>query len=201
MTTQELMEVAVRQQEELDRNVKKYESARSALELMENHQVEMYVVDNGELIQLMGLPKDKADRITEVIKAQYQGEIYEAHAVVEQIIKPKRQIATINEDFDRLFKTEEKAAENVENVAEAPKEAEAAVIEQNDKVAPVQPGKRVLSKDLISDAELKRCYFKDGLTIREIAEMSGAGAAGLYKRLELMKKAQEANEKECASSE
>lgn len=61
-----------------------------------------------------------------------------------------------------------------------------------------EPKKRIPSKDIISDEELDRHYFKEGLSIPVIASMFKVGASGLYKRIEQMKADRKKIEKECA---
>ena len=61
-----------------------------------------------------------------------------------------------------------------------------------------EPKKRIPSKDIISDEELERHYFKEGLSIPVIASMFKVGASGLYKRIEQMKADRKKIEKECA---
>ena len=58
--------------------------------------------------------------------------------------------------------------------------------------------KRIFTKDIITDEELDRRYFKEGLTIQAIASMYKVGASGLYKRIEQMKADRKKIEKECA---
>ena len=79
------------------------------------------------------------------------------------------------------------AAESEEPTAAEPEEPKAA-----------EPKKRIPSKDIISDEELDRHYFKEGLSIPVIASMFKVGASGLYKRIEQMKADRKKIEKECA---
>lgn len=80
-----------------------------------------------------------------------------------------------------------KAAEEAPSTAAEPEEPKAA-----------EPKKRIPSKDIISDEELDRHYFKEGLSIPVIASMFKVGASGLYKRIEQMKADRKKIEKECA---
>ena len=79
------------------------------------------------------------------------------------------------------------AAEEAPSTAAEPEEPKAA-----------EPKKRIPSKDIISDEELDRHYFKEGLSIPVIASMFKVGASGLYKRIEQMKADRKKIEKECA---
>ena len=83
--------------------------------------------------------------------------------------------------------TDPKAAEEAPSTAAEPEEPKAA-----------EPKKRIPSKDIISDEELDRHYFKEGLSIPVIASMFKVGASGLYKRIEQMKADRKKIEKECA---
>ena len=79
------------------------------------------------------------------------------------------------------------AAEEAPSTAAEPEEPKTA-----------EPKKRIPSKDIISDEELDRHYFKEGLSIPVIASMFKVGASGLYKRIEQMKADRKKIEKECA---
>ena len=83
---------------------------------------------------------------------------------------------------------------------EAPTAAEEAPSTAAEPEAPkaAEPKKRIPSKDIISDEELDRHYFKEGLSIPVIASMFKVGASGLYKRIEQMKADRKKIEKECA---
>ena len=88
-------------------------------------------------------------------------------------------------------------AEMVE--AQAAEEAPSTAAEPDPIVAQAaEPKKRIPSKDIISDEELERHYFKEGLSIPVIASMFKVGASGLYKRIEQMKADRKKIEKECA---
>ena len=85
-------------------------------------------------------------------------------------------------------------------ITAAEPEPEEAPITAADPEAPkaAEPKKRIPSKDIISDEELDRHYFKEGLSIPVIASMFKVGASGLYKRIEQMKADRKKIEKECA---
>ena len=57
---------------------------------------------------------------------------------------------------------------------------------------------KLTSKQILPDEELERRYFKEGLSIPQIAKMYNLGQAGLYKRIEAMKEEKMIVEKECA---
>lgn len=78
-----------------------------------------------------------------------------------------------------------------------PEEAPSTAAEPEEPKA-AEPKKRIPSKDIISDEELDRHYFKEGLSIPVIASMFKVGASGLYKRIEQMKADRKKIEKECA---
>ena len=88
---------------------------------------------------------------------------------------------------EREDTAEAQAAEEAPSTAAEPEAPKAA-----------EPKKRIPSKDIISDEELDRHYFKEGLSIPVIASMFKVGASGLYKRIEQMKADRKKIEKECA---
>ena len=53
----------------------------------------------------------------------------------------------------------------------------------------------------MTDEELERLYFKEGLTVKQIAQKYDAGPAGLYKRIEVMRDKRFKISKECVSSQ
>ena len=87
------------------------------------------------------------------------------------------------------------AAEEAPSTAAEPEEPTAA---EPEAPTAAEPKKRIPSKDIISDEELDRHYFKEGLSIPVIASMFKVGASGLYKRIEQMKADRKKIEKECA---
>lgn len=97
--------------------------------------------------------------------------------------------AELNKDNKKTLAemVEAQAAEEAPSTAAEPEEPKAA-----------EPKKRIPSKDIISDEELERHYFKEGLSIPVIASMFKVGASGLYKRIEQMKADRKKIEKECA---
>lgn len=97
--------------------------------------------------------------------------------------------AELNKDNKKTLveMVEAQAAEEAPSTAAEPEEPKAA-----------EPKKRIPSKDIISDEELDRHYFKEGLSIPVIASMFKVGASGLYKRIEQMKADRKKIEKECA---
>lgn len=97
--------------------------------------------------------------------------------------------AELNKDNKKTLAemVEAQAAEEAPSTAAEPEEPKAA-----------DPKKRIPSKDIISDEELERHYFKEGLSIPVIASMFKVGASGLYKRIEQMKADRKKIEKECA---
>lgn len=97
--------------------------------------------------------------------------------------------AELNKDNKKTLAemVEAQAAEETPSTAAEPEEPKAA-----------EPKKRIPSKDIISDEELDRHYFKEGLSIPVIASMFKVGASGLYKRIEQMKADRKKIEKECA---
>ncbi len=101
---------------------------------------------------------------------------------------------------DRFVEYAKKITEPKAAKPEEPKAAEEAPSTAAEPEAPkaAEPKKRIPSKDIISDEELDRHYFKEGLSIPVIASMFKVGAAGLYKRIEQMKADRKKIEKECA---
>ena len=97
--------------------------------------------------------------------------------------------AELNKDNKKTLEemVEAQAAEEAPSTAAEPEAPKAA-----------EPKKRIPSKDIISDEELDRHYFKEGLSIPVIASMFKVGASGLYKRIEQMKADRKKIEKECA---
>lgn len=97
--------------------------------------------------------------------------------------------AELNKDNKKTLveMVEAQAAEEAPSTAAEPEEPKTA-----------EPKKRIPSKDIISDEELDRHYFKEGLSIPVIASMFKVGASGLYKRIEQMKADRKKIEKECA---
>ena len=74
--------------------------------------------------------------------------------------------------------------------------------EPDPEVAPVQPKEyKVDSSTVIPDYLLREEYFKQGKTVKKIAEDYNVGVHGLYKRVEKMKQQKEVAAKECASSQ
>lgn len=105
--------------------------------------------------------------------------------------------AELNKDNKKTLveMVEAQAAEEAPSTAAEP-EAPTAAEPEEPKAA--EPKKRIPSKDIISDEELDRHYFKEGLSIPVIASMFKVGASGLYKRIEQMKADRKKIEKECA---
>jgi len=114
----------------------------------------------------------------------------ESTAEAAKYVKASQAItAELNKDNKKTLveMVEAQAAEEAPSTAAEPEEPKAA-----------EPKKRIPSKDIISDEELDRHYFKEGLSIPVIASMFKVGASGLYKRIEQMKADRKKIEKECA---
>lgn len=238
MTTEAIMEQALRQAEKLQTSVKKYEYARASCEILDEDDTEVVIQviskTASDKYQLFPLPEGKMNKIINTIRAMYESEIEEAQKEVQSVIKSHEDVIESRESVikspEYVIKQEDgtdkvidchtlAAAVNRKNEEAKPKknfineDFEAAVDkmiaeskkdnapekEQKPEVAPVQQ-KRVFTKDIISDKDLKKYYFKDGMTIKEIAVLVGVNESALYKRIEAMKKQQADNAKECASS-
>lgn len=227
MTTEAIMEKALAQAEKLQANVKKYEFARASCEMLEESDstivIQIKKKDSEELMELLPLPEAKIQKIVNTIRSMYQSEIDEAEKEVQSVIKSHESIIESQEDATKhdevvirqngkdvkvdcsalaakkkSFINEDFEAAVNDMIAES-KQPIVTKKEQKPEVAPVQP-KRIFTKDIISDKDLKQYYFKDGLTVKEIARAAGVNESALYKRIEVMKKQQAANAKECASS-
>lgn len=87
-------------------------------------------------------------------------------------------------------------AEMVE--AQAAEETPSTAAEPDPIAAQAAEPAKLTSKQILPDEELERRYFKEGLSIPQIAKMYNLGQAGLYKRIEAMKDEKMIVEKECA---
>ena len=81
---------------------------------------------------------------------------------------------------------------------EAAEEAPTTAAEPDPIAAQAAEPAKLTSKQILPDEELERRYFKEGLSIPQIAKMYNLGQAGLYKRIEAMKDEKMIVEKECA---
>ena len=87
-------------------------------------------------------------------------------------------------------------AEMVE--AQAAEETPSTAAEPDPIVAQAAEPAKLTSKQILPDEELERRYFKEGLSIPQIAKKYNLGQAGLYKRIEAIKDVKDDIEKECA---
>lgn len=219
MDAETIMEKALEQSELINTCVKRFEYARVSLEQLDlcNRNIEIHVKADGVDFTLKKLPDDKLDAITYAIRAQYQSEIDESCEICRKIIaddtdgwepledvedRPISSRTFVNEEFDKLFdepKEEEKKPELKEEIKEEPEAAVVpnAVIPEKFKEEKAQ---RYMSKNVVSDADLKRMYFKEGKKVQEIADSLKINPASIYKRIHDMKEEQAAKAKECASS-
>ena len=142
-------------------------------------------------------PCDKCENTDEAAKYVKASQAIDAELIDEwntaeaaMYVKASQAItAELNKDNKKTL------AEMVE--AQAAEEAPSTAAESEEPKA-AEPKKRIPSKDIISDEELDRHYFKEGLSIPVIASMFKVGASGLYKRIEQMKADRKKIEKECA---
>ena len=82
--------------------------------------------------------------------------------------------------------------------AQAAEEAPSTAAEPDPIVAQAAEPAKLTSKQILPDEELERRYFKEGLSIPQIAKKYNLGQAGLYKRIEAIKDVKDDIEKECA---
>lgn len=214
MDTEQIMSIALEQAAELQKNAEKYERAKSSIEAIDMKGAKMSIYmsmpeGTSAEIKLFEMNESRMEDIKAAVKEIYEREIIEAEEAVKCTLRlpcGKNEHGIINKEFDEAInemiadgnkKDEQKRAAGPEKQTEQPEQKQAAESEKKAEVAPVQH-KRFLSKDVVSDADLKRLYFKNGKTVREIAERYGIGTASIYKRVEEMKKKQESKTKELA---
>ena len=82
--------------------------------------------------------------------------------------------------------------------AQAAEETPSTAAEPDPIVAQAAEPAKLTSKQILPDEELERRYFKEGLSIPQIAKKYNLGQAGLYKRIEAIKDVKDDIEKECA---
>lgn len=122
--------------------------------------------------------------------------------------------AIINKDFDdevnkmiennKVAPVQQKAESNQaavkteEEKTEHPSKHAEIHIPEKLQTADKKDGKRVTSKDILSDKELHEWYFRLNMKVKEIALKSGLTEAVVYKRVEQMKAEIKKKDKECA---
>lgn len=216
METVDYMNAAMKKADQIQDAVARYQHAKGMLDAinMEGATIVVYLAKPGSEAPdiCLSISDDKKKALAKEIIKEYEDDIRSAYADVNVILGATEEKAAVLPKK----KTEEKkiTVDNSDNVNVKVKKSiinkdfEAAVDKmiaegkEKEKVAPVQQQTgRYLSKDVISDSELKRLYFKEGKTTVDIAKMYGINPASLYKRLEEMKKVLHGNAKECARPE
>lgn len=212
MDTIDLIEKGRKRVTELLNNIKRLEKSEAVADVLEESDAMLCVSTkgcNGEdaVLKLDFIPTETMQKILNVLKNELRAAVAESKIQIESIVLPTPD-AVVPEEPKPIVKVEEEKPiakkkpfinkdfeEAIDKmvVEDKQKETEAA-----GKVAPVQLPGRFLSKQAISDTELKQLYFKDGLSVRTIAERVGIKPDSLYKRIQAMKEQQADKAKECA---
>ncbi len=194
--TEEKMNEALIKAEMLQATVKKYELAKTSLEIMGQAKTALkrfveYTGESGETatFEMPKLSEEKERAIFDFVKNQYTSEIDYAHATVESILSPVAD--SVAEIANQVKK---------ETSASMPKDSSTGSGTKKASTGSGMKKASITTVDKITDAELDRLYFKEGLTVKQIAQKIGANTAGIYKRLEKLRYAKLEVEKECVSS-
>lgn len=196
--------------EDLMNDVRRLEKCEAITDVLEEPDAMLCISTKGSdgkdaYLKLDLIPTETMQKLVDLLKKELHAAVIESKIRIERVfsipdavepeepkpivkIEEEKPIAKkqtfINKDF------EEAIDEMVEE--DKQKETEAA-----GKVAPVQLPGRFLSKQAISDKDLKQMYFKDGLSVKTIAERVGIKPDSLYKRIQAMKEQQADKAKEC----
>lgn len=211
MDTIDLIEKGRKRVTELLNNIKRLEKSEAVADVLEEPDAMLCVSTkgyNGEdaVLKLDFIPTETMQKILNVLKKELRAAVAESKIQIESIVLPIPD-AVVPEEPKPIVKVEEEKPiakkkpftnkdfeEAIDKMVEEDKQKET---EAAGKVAPVQLPGRFLSKQVISDAELKQLYFKDGLSVRTIAERAGIKPDSLYKRIQAMKEQQAEKAKEC----
>ena len=190
----ELFENALKKAEQIEAAADTFEKSRRSLEELRRPDANL-VLTIKRLIPERDNPERKImhtfelDPISQKIKEELI-DMLEVH-FIESIEKAKQTVKQITEPREKT--DEEKLADMFERMK--PKAEQKTPPKAAEKAAP-KP-----SKDKVTDEELERLYFKEGLTVKQIAQKYDAGPAGLYKRIEVMRDKRFKISKECVSSQ
>lgn len=211
MDTIDLIEKGRKRVTELLNNIKRLEKSEAVADVLEEPDAMLCVSTkgyNGEdaVLKLDFIPTETMQKILNVLKKELRAAVAESKIQIESIVLPIPDVV-VPEEPKPIVKVEEEKPiakkmpfinkdfeEAIDKMVEEDKQKET---EAAGKVAPVQLPGRFLSKQVISDAELKQLYFKDGLSVRTIAERAGIKPDSLYKRIQAMKEQQAEKAKEC----
>ena len=155
-------------------------------EAFEQEALETYV--NLELDNNLRIVRDKLESFNITVPDR----LTKAKDKIEEVVEQNNDV--IKRADDVIKEVESVIKESTSSIRESLRESE------KPEVAPVQQ-KKITGKDILSDEKLKQMYFKQGKNVKQIAEETGLGAAGLYKRLEYLKKQISDAAKECARQE
>lgn len=183
---------------------RKYEIAKTSIEMLETNDRKLVLIAAspafGSLSGGFNLdcPDDLREEITQMLKAYYENAQKKAFEEIRSIFgtelktegKEEEQTKTkkehksiINEEFDAVVD------EMIKSMDEETKKTI---------VAPVQQ-KRIFSKNLIDDETLKKEFFDNGKTVKEIEAEYGVSWKALYKRLDKIRDREDLPDaKECA---
>lgn len=220
-TVEKLLEKAIEKAEAIQAAAKRFELARTSKEVLGEDATKLNVKiklcnQDEECLFLLEPPKEKTKKIMEFLKEIYDEELKEVEGLVKDLMSemPKEhrerknscRKSTIakgatNEEIKKLANqglTHKQIADMTGMKANTVSHR-LAYINKNNGVVRRQQKAKTYTKGLISDAELEEMYFRQGLTVKKIAEKYNVNPAGLYKRTEALKDKRLQVAKECAS--
>ena len=196
MTDTELLEQSVTRQKELSSGIETMRRILATKELLaeDDHSVRILIaVGDAQADMTSAFQQEALERFVN-LELDSRLEVARAKLETFNISVPKRLT-------EAKEKTEDAVGQNDSIIAKADKvieETKAVIKQSSDAIEKKDTPEPRSGKDVISDKELHHQYFKLGKKIKQIAEETGLGQAGLYKRIEKMQQEMKRAEKERA---
>lgn len=215
----QFFEKAIEKAEIVQLEAKKYELSRSALEELEKDNIRIYVqIEDEDIFEkkytYTPISEEIELQIIDFLKSICRKSIEDSEKSARKILgediqtKPEQKESApaaeqvSNEEIMKLLEkglTHKQIADMTGMKANTVSHRVAYIKEKNGtEVKKTKP--KTYTKNVISDEQLEEMYFKQGLTVKQIAEKYGVNPAGLYKRTEALKDKRFQIAKECACS-